>query len=64
MIKLENECVHCDWCMGCGRKKVPRFYCDNCEQEFEPDELYETEDGWQCADCILSRYEKIPYFEF
>lgn len=39
MIRFENDCVGCDDCRSCGAKRVPHFYCDECDEEFMPDEL-------------------------
>ena len=57
MIKYENDCVGCPtYCIHCGRKHAPHFYCDECEEE---DELYEFEDRQLCADCVLASLSKV-----
>ena len=33
MIIYENECVGCDYCINCGRDKVPYLVCDECIKE-------------------------------
>lgn len=64
MIRYENECVGpCpQGCMGsaCRYRNVPHYYCDNCHEEFAPDELYLYEgDDMYCADCVLSQFDKV-----
>ena len=59
MLKYENECVHCpQGCVDCGRKRVPRYYCDNPKCRAE-ETLYHTEDGDFCAECVLEQFEKV-----
>lgn len=58
----EDECVGCPpeiGCLGsvCPNKNVLHMYCDKCEEEV--DELYETENGQLCADCVLGMFEKV-----
>jgi DNA-directed RNA polymerase subunit RPC12/RpoP len=58
--RYENDCVGCDtYCINCGRKETPHWYCDECGEEFELDELYETENGQLCAVCVLKMFEKV-----
>lgn len=63
MIVYENECCGCAVpsypCMGdaCPNRNVPHYYCDKCDEEVE--ELYETEDGELCAECVLKMFEKV-----
>ena len=64
MVKYENECVGpCpQGCLGsaCGNRHVRHYYCDECGEEFEPEELYYNGGGkFICQDCILDQYEKI-----
>ena len=63
MIKIENECVDCPQdigCIGniCPYLNVPRFYCDECDNE---DELFWYEDEQLCIDCIVKRLERVEY---
>lgn len=44
MLKHVDECVGCPpekGCLGsaCPNRNVPRWFCDECENEFERDEL-------------------------
>lgn len=57
MIKYENDCVGCDYCVSCGRKHTPYFYCDNCGEAVETLRNYDGEQ-W-CDDCILEEFEII-----
>lgn len=55
MIRFENECVGCPpnmGCMGagCPNRHVPYLICDKCGQDAE--ELYNTENGQLCSDCV------------
>lgn len=44
MKKIENQCVGCDVCYGCGRKQVEVLICDECKNEAQ----YETSEGDFC----------------
>lgn len=57
MIKFENDCVGCEHCGCCGRDHVPYMYCDKCEAQVE--ELFITDDGQLCEDCLKESFEKI-----
>lgn len=65
MIKYENECCGCATdnfpCRGstCELRNVPHLICDTCGAEVEEGELYETENGQECAECALKNYEKV-----
>lgn len=60
MLKFENDCVGCpQGCISCGRKHVPYYYCDRCEGNFEPDELYDVDGEMVCAECLLGEYSTI-----
>lgn len=64
MVKFETEdhCVGCgDGCHGCGlnRVQVAHYYCDECEYEFEPSDLYIYKDRQLCEDCILGQLPKV-----
>ena len=61
MIKFENECVDCPpdiGCIGsrCKYLNVPRFYCDECNDEAE---LYWFDGMQLCIDCIEKRLERV-----
>lgn len=63
MVMMENECCGCATenypCLGsaCPNRNVPHLYCDKCEEDVE--ELYETENGQLCAECVLGMFEKV-----
>ena len=62
MIRIENDCVGpCpQGCIDCGKKRTPHYYCDECGEEVEPEELYEYDDGRQrCAPCLLGNYKTL-----
>ena len=64
MIRTENECVDCGLpCIheSCPRWSVTRFYCDECDEEY--DTLYWFEAEQLCIDCIAKRLEKVEYNE-
>lgn len=44
MRKIENECVHCENCVNCGRDKINVLLCDECKEYAE----YETSIGDFC----------------
>ena len=55
MVRIENECVGCDYpCIGkraCPLTHVRRCYCDRCKEEV--DTLYWFDNGEQlCLWCI------------
>ena len=59
MIKYENECVGCPKEMGClgsacPYRNVPHLYCDECEDEFDEEDLFTSNgDDMICLDCLL-----------
>lgn len=62
MVKIEYEdgCVGCpQGCIHCGREhmKIPHFICDKCD--FEVDDLYETDEGQICIDCLIENFTRI-----
>lgn len=64
MVKIEDECLGCPPELGCAgdrckNRNVPRFYCDECEEEFEPEELYDYDGQMLCADCLLLKYKTV-----
>ena len=64
MKRLENDCMGCATesypCIGslCKYRNFPHFYCDNCGEEFEGEELYKWNNGedW-CKECIFNDVE-------
>jgi DNA-directed RNA polymerase subunit RPC12/RpoP len=60
MIRYEDDCVGCpQGCVHCGRDHSPHYYCDECGDEFSPDELYDVDDRMLCAECALDTFKKI-----
>ncbi len=63
MKKIINECCDCAApaypCMGdsCLRQHVPHWYCDICEEEFQPDELYDFDGKDFCKECLLAQFQ-------
>ena len=65
MTRIENDCVGCVMgCIDCGRKHAVHYFCDKCDDDVEPDELYDTEAGELCKDCLLKMYESKFYGDF
>lgn len=63
-IKYEDECVGCPSEMGCLGDRcpymnVPHFTCDECNEDFDSDELYDYEGLMLCRDCLLEVVPKI-----
>lgn len=64
MIKYENECCDCAVpgypCIGdlCGLRHVAHYYCDGCDKEFSPEELFNIDGEMLCEDCAK---ENISY---
>lgn len=56
MVKIENDCVGCDYCKCCGRDRVKHYYCDDCGEE---DVLYQYEDKELCEYCLVKQFEKV-----
>lgn len=65
MIECYDECVGCTGmglhCIGagCPNRNVPHFYCDNCHNEFAPEELYDVDDDMLCTDCLLNKFDTV-----
>lgn len=62
MKQIENDCVSCDIpCIDCGRKRTPHYYCDDCEDEFEPEALffYEDTDEELCVECLMKKFRTV-----
>ena len=65
MLKYENECVgYALPCVGyCRYLNAPHYYCDDCGEEFLPNELYyfDETDEMLCGDCLKGRFKKIDH---
>lgn len=53
MVVFEDECVGCDtYCINCGRKHTPHYYCDECGEEIDYDEVNDPEGNIHyCSEC-------------
>lgn len=65
-IIFENECVGCPPDMGClgdacPKRSVAHFYCDKCDAEVDPEDLYEVDDVDLCIDCLKDKFRKEYY---
>ena len=63
-VRIENECVGCPpnmGCMGsaCPYREVPHYFCDECEDDVDPTELYKYDGGEYCKDCLLEIVETV-----
>lgn len=62
MRTVEDECVGCPKEMGClgsscPNRNVIRYYCDYCEEEYFPEELYKYNGDEICRDCLCEQFE-------
>jgi hypothetical protein len=65
--RIEDECCGCAVpaypCMGsaCPNRNVVRYYCDCCDDEFEPEELfvYDDTDEELCIDCLMKKFKTV-----
>lgn len=65
--KNEDGCVGCSTmglpCLGnyCSNRNIITYFCDACEDEFEPEELYydDVTDEELCSHCFLKRYKTV-----
>ena len=60
MVKYEDQCVGCDFCIGAGcayKEKVPVYYCDECKEEIE-DDVYDVDDKELCECCTLKKFRR------
>ena len=62
MKRILDECCDCATenypCLGrnCPRKKVTRFYCDECREEGI---LYHYAGEELCVSCLLNRFDVV-----
>lgn len=62
MIRYEDRCVDCGLpCLGssCPNRNVPVYVCDDCGDEFDPEDLHDVDGEMVCVDCLLNRFPKI-----
>ena len=63
MLEYTDECCGCEPSMGClgsscPNRNVPHFICDECKEEYDPEELLDVEGDWLCKDCLFERMKK------
>ena len=61
METYENQCVGCEMgCMGdsCPNRRVRVFYCDRCNDEIDPDDVYEVDGEDLCFSCLSAMFKK------
>ena len=59
MVKYEDYCVNCDWCVGfsCPYKtKIPVHYCDKCGTELE--DVYDVDGEELCEECLKDKFRR------
>lgn len=65
--KMVDNCVQCGLpCRGslCPNNSVsPEYTCDECEEEFEPEELYDLDGDMLCKDCLLEQFKTVKQME-
>jgi len=66
MIKYKNDCCGCANatypCLGssCPKRNVPHYYCDECGDEFDGEELcIWDDDSHLCKECLFDKYRSI-----
>ena len=67
MIKFEDECCGCASesypCLGssCKNRNVPHFYCDECGEECNTDDLYvySEYDKLLCKFCLVDKFKTV-----
>lgn len=62
MVNIKNECNNCgEPCLDnkCNMKVVEHYYCDNCGDEFDPDDIYIFNGKDLCRWCLLSQFKTI-----
>lgn len=55
MYDVDNACVQCEECRGCGRDRVRKVYfCDKCGKQ--EDDIFFDGDEDLCAACAAKKY--------
>ena len=60
MVKYEDYCVDCEWCIGAAcpyKKEIPVHYCDECGDRLD-DEIYDVDDEELCDTCLRKRFKR------
>ena len=65
MKRIENHCYSCNLlCTDlCELRKVPVWYCDHCEREFDPASLYDYDGEDLCEECLLKEFVPVSVRE-
>lgn len=66
-VIYKDECCGCATesypCLGssCKNRNVPHFYCDECGDECEPEELYvySEYDKLLCKYCLVDKFKTV-----
>ena len=63
MKRIVDECCDCAVpsypCNdSCPLRAVERYFCDECDEEVDLDELYEVDGEDLCIDCLKERFKK------
>lgn len=65
--KMVDNCVQCGLpCRGslCPNNSVSSQYtCDECKDEFEPEELFDFDGDMFCKDCLLEQFKTVKQME-
>ena len=61
MVYWENNCIKCDYCVGCGADHQAVLVCDECGEESET--LYEYDGEQLCGDCVLKMLPEVDVYE-
>lgn len=64
MVVYEDECVGCPTHMGClgsacPYMNVPHYFCDECGEEWDPEDLHKVEDKMICEECLFEMFPQI-----
>lgn len=54
MTKIESWCCSCDYCINCGRDRVPVIYCDICNGTDKKMLNFENKD--YCYQCLVKEF--------
>ena len=64
MVKIENQCCNCSTpaypCRGdgCLLRKVEVTYCDHCDEEIPPGEIFNVDGEDLCEECLKEMFRK------
>jgi hypothetical protein len=61
VIKYENNCIGCDYCMQCGADHTPIYICDECGDEVNT--LYKLEGQQLCSSCVLNSLPEVDEYD-